>query len=87
MVTKKELEDTLAEQTTSFKEIIADSISSIRGEIIKTLTEENLKLSNKISSLETRIVTLERSMQNNLQYMLSYLGSPLSLNTRNSKNW
>ena len=59
MVTRKELEDALAYQTLLLKTQLEESISAIRNELIKTLTDEHQKLSNKTSALESKVDVLE----------------------------
>lgn len=79
VLTQRDLDDTLAkslaDQTTTIKALLDDSISAIRSEIIDTLNHENKKLHDKISllesrndALETRIDILESKMESNLQY-------------------
>ena len=79
VITQKDIEDSIAKalesQTLTLKDHISESISVIRNEIITKLTDENLKLKERINILEIRnneleikLDTLEIKLESNLQY-------------------
>ena len=68
VLTKLDLDAAFATQQTVIKAQLDEGISSIRNEIITTLTQENNKLKAKIESLEDKYNTLQTNFEINLQY-------------------
>ena len=54
MVTKQELQEALANQSTILKKQLDENVSKIRSDIIDTLACENKKLNDKIVVLEEK---------------------------------
>ena len=64
MVTKQELQEALANQSSNLKKQLDESVSKIRAEIIDTLQCENKKLTNKIVVLEGKLIAMEKKGRN-----------------------
>ena len=60
MVTKQELQEALANQSSNLKKQLDENVSKIRAEIIDTLQRENKKLTNKIVVLEGKLIAMEK---------------------------
>ena len=71
MVTKPELQEALSKQFTEIKNLLGESISKIREEIINKLTSENNILKERISTLEEKVIAMEKTVEKNLQYQRS----------------
>ena len=68
MVTKQELQEALANQSSNLKKQLDESVSKIRAEIIDTLQWENKKLTDKIVVHEGKLITMGKNVETNLQY-------------------
>ena len=68
VLTKHDLDSGLDRLKTDFKEMLDASIQSVKNEIMKRLVEENKRLNAEITSLKGKVVELEKSHQENLQY-------------------
>ena len=68
VLTKFDLDSGLDRLKTDFKEMLDASILSVKNEITKRLVEENKRLNDEITSLKNKVVELEISHQENLQY-------------------
>ena len=64
MVTKQELAQALAEQSSKLK----TEMEGMKNTIIDAVTQENEKLKQKIGTLENKVVELESNYQANMQY-------------------
>ena len=71
MVTKAELTEALSEQSQLIKKQLDEGIAEIRKEIIDKLTEEIVKLHEKVNKQENKIIDLEKRLEQNLQYQRS----------------
>ena len=84
MVTKQELQEALANQSTNLKKQLDESVSKIRSEIIDTLACEIKKLNDKIVVLEEKLIVMEKKVESNLQYQrgssVVISGVPITVN-------
>ena len=68
MVTKKDLDEAFETKKKDMQAMIDASVVTIKEDIIRTLREENSKLCERVVILENKLITMEKTVQNNLQY-------------------
>ena len=71
MVTKKDLMEALAQQSAEINSNMDRTVKKIKEDILLVIKEENDKMNIKIVELENKVVELEKSLKQNLQYQRS----------------
>ena len=71
VLTKHDLDGSLTNLKTEFQAMLDESVNKVKEEIMNRLLEDNERLRKEVTALKTKVVELEISHQENLQYQRS----------------